>query len=329
MKKNIQEMLLARGVGILLVTLGHSEPVKFVYPKLFAFIYTFHMPLFFFLSGFFAGALLRVDSLHTYFQVVGRKIKFLIVPYLVVSISYIFLKSVFASQVRRPVVIHDVFIDILFFPDQSPALFLWFLYTLMMMVLLTPLVSKIKWYIVLAALVILSMIDVPITLFSLNTFCKYYLYYFVALQLGTQKELFFKFLRKKYFFPVLVPIMGLLYGLLIRHYFVFGSVLMAFIGMATVLTLCFSYRHVLPERSISYLGKHSFEIYLLQYYFIFPVSVVCLKFFPPGAVVLFSFIVGILGPVCLSHWVLPRSYWLSWFFGGVEARNRDKKAAVH
>ncbi len=113
---------------------------------------------------------------------------------------------------RRPVVIQDVFFDILFFPDQSPALFLWFLYTLMMMVLLTPLINKVKWSVVLAVLVVLSMIDVPITLFSLNTFCKYYLYFFVALQLGTQEELFFKFLRKKYLFPVLVTIMGLLHS---------------------------------------------------------------------------------------------------------------------
>ena len=49
MKKEtyIPEIQAARGVGIILVALGHSEPVRDAYPLLFSWIYSFHMPLFF------------------------------------------------------------------------------------------------------------------------------------------------------------------------------------------------------------------------------------------------------------------------------------------
>jgi len=52
MSKRIEYIDIARGIGILLVVLGHND---FGYISLFGYklIYSFHMPLFFFLSGYF------------------------------------------------------------------------------------------------------------------------------------------------------------------------------------------------------------------------------------------------------------------------------------
>ena len=52
MPKRIQYIDIAKGIGILLVVLGHND-LQAYHPMLHRFIYAFHMALFFFLSGIF------------------------------------------------------------------------------------------------------------------------------------------------------------------------------------------------------------------------------------------------------------------------------------
>ena len=52
MKKRVQYIDIAKGIGILLVVLGHND-LNAYHPLLHRFIYAFHMALFFFLSGIF------------------------------------------------------------------------------------------------------------------------------------------------------------------------------------------------------------------------------------------------------------------------------------
>ena len=52
MTKRMGHIDIARGIGILLVVLGHSD-IGYYSPFAYQVIYSFHMPLFFFLSGYF------------------------------------------------------------------------------------------------------------------------------------------------------------------------------------------------------------------------------------------------------------------------------------
>lgn len=52
MSKRIEYIDIARGIGILLVVMGHND-FGYVSPFAYQVIYSFHMPLFFFLSGYF------------------------------------------------------------------------------------------------------------------------------------------------------------------------------------------------------------------------------------------------------------------------------------
>ncbi|MEW6284955.1 MAG: acyltransferase family protein [Chloroflexota bacterium] len=52
MSKRIEYIDIARGIGILLVVLGHND-FGYISPFAYQVIYSFHMPLFFFLSGYF------------------------------------------------------------------------------------------------------------------------------------------------------------------------------------------------------------------------------------------------------------------------------------
>lgn len=55
MLKRVEYIDIARGIGILLVVLGHND-FGYVSPFGYKVIYSFHMPLFFFLSGYFLNA---------------------------------------------------------------------------------------------------------------------------------------------------------------------------------------------------------------------------------------------------------------------------------
>jgi len=75
----------ARAIGILLVVLGHTKGLEISFKEL---IYSFHMPLFFFLSGF----LLKENYLEvTFSSFILRNIQRLIVPYVIFWIvSYLY-----------------------------------------------------------------------------------------------------------------------------------------------------------------------------------------------------------------------------------------------
>lgn len=79
-----------RGVGIVLVVIGHNAVFK-QFPTLYEAVYAFHMPLFFFISGFFLKGGLSV-------QAVKNKFLHLIVPYFFVTA----LASVYYVSTGRP-----------------------------------------------------------------------------------------------------------------------------------------------------------------------------------------------------------------------------------
>ena len=75
MSNRIQYIDIARGIGILLVVLGHND-FALVSPFVYQVIYSFHMPLFFFLSGYF------INSSVGFWEFVRRRFNSLLRPFL-------------------------------------------------------------------------------------------------------------------------------------------------------------------------------------------------------------------------------------------------------
>lgn len=77
---------LAKGVMILLVVAGHIIQCYFIRGEqepLHAFIYGFHMPLFFLLSGYVMGVTQLKMQQQPYLKWLGRKVQTLLIPYVV------------------------------------------------------------------------------------------------------------------------------------------------------------------------------------------------------------------------------------------------------
>jgi len=100
-KKRIAYIDIARGLGILLVVAGHND-LALVSPYLHRWIYSFHMPLFFFLSGYFFKSGVPLGVL------LKKRFNGLLKPYiftilLIYGVSVSFGKMGFATALRRMV----------------------------------------------------------------------------------------------------------------------------------------------------------------------------------------------------------------------------------
>lgn len=90
-----------RGVAIWLVIIGHliqyNNCNDWMHNPVFEWIYSFHMPLFFYISGYMAVKTTTITNYSDFFNFIGKKIRTLIVPLVVWSLianRYFFAKDI-------------------------------------------------------------------------------------------------------------------------------------------------------------------------------------------------------------------------------------------
>ena len=92
MSKRVEYIDIARGIGILLVVMGHND-FSLISPFAYQVIYSFHMPLFFFLSGYF------LDASISFFEFIKKRFHAVLKPYFF-TIFLIYFTSVSFEQMR-------------------------------------------------------------------------------------------------------------------------------------------------------------------------------------------------------------------------------------
>lgn len=182
---------IAKGIGIILVVIGHCIPdassltgISNPYFKLLhQIIYSFHMPFFFFIAGFFVNTQkfsVSSPNLQKTYLFIRKKFNRLIVPYLFVGLCYLPLKLAFSQFANRPYHISNLWkIIIGINPDGE----LWFLYSLFMINVLVAVVFKFKvslWKILAALLAMLSPFCHIIT--------NYLLYFLIGMYIKEKEE---------------------------------------------------------------------------------------------------------------------------------------------
>jgi fucose 4-O-acetylase-like acetyltransferase len=169
---------IAKAICIILVVIGHYNPDNSPewYNQLNQLIYTFHMPLFVFVSGYVYWATRKPVN---YKDFIEKKFNRLMIPYFFVSVIIIGIKllSEKGLHMENPVSI-TTFYEMLYLPVAG--YFLWFIYTLFLIFLIAPFFSTNKKLII---FLILSLILFCVPLDFPNLFClaqlKNYLFYFV------------------------------------------------------------------------------------------------------------------------------------------------------
>ena len=139
------QVSIAKAIGIILVVVGHAGCPD----ALNKFIYSFHMPLFFILSGYFFK---EINSGEMLWKYVLKKIKKLWLPYVFYCIPFIALHNVLAPLGFDGGSLYDVsdyakhFFGLLYFKGEPSGYFpaFWFLRTLFLSSVILACCSLIK-----------------------------------------------------------------------------------------------------------------------------------------------------------------------------------------
>lgn len=136
-KERILFLDVAKALCIILVVVGHYVPAYSPdwYMGLHDVIYTFHMPLFMFASGYIYMATRKETDYGSFLM---RKVRRLLVPYLTVSVLIISIKLVMQGDayVENPVSAMS-YVRMFYLPEAG--YFLWFIWALWWMFVLVPL----------------------------------------------------------------------------------------------------------------------------------------------------------------------------------------------
>jgi fucose 4-O-acetylase-like acetyltransferase len=133
-------VVIAKGVGIILVVIGHFHPPQSPrgWEEMRSIVYSFHMPLFFALSGY-----LYFNGKYLYRALIVQKAKRLLVPYLTIAVAFCAIKLVAIRYVAldEPVTLQSL-INVVIDPINSYAPLLWFLQALFLIFCVYPLLRR-------------------------------------------------------------------------------------------------------------------------------------------------------------------------------------------
>ncbi len=167
-RRVLNSIYIAKGIGIFLVAVGHYFPQDSpeYWRVLRGFIYSFHMPLFFCLSGYF----MRSISPEKYLNFIQSKLSRLMLPFASIALLFFLLKlgpSLFLD-LEHPVSLASLG-DVLINPIQSYMPLLWFIYTLFIILALYPILEWIFKRRIMILWVCIACSFLPLTpYFSLN-----------------------------------------------------------------------------------------------------------------------------------------------------------------
>lgn len=297
----------AKGLGIIFVVLGHAiadtTPNVPIFGKIFQIIYSFHMPLFFFLSGFCGIKALQKRQLHEKEAYILERFKRLMIPYFFVGICYIPIKLFMADYVTKKIDIQHIVMG--FLCGDNPNSQLWTLYVLFLDAVFLCVMSnagKFSSHITF----LLSLIMAVSSVFLNNAFLKNFMFETLFYILGALFRKNLSVASGKVHFgnhQLLVIVGG---GILIALNMCMNidgknifKILTAILGIMVV----YGASHILEmNKLLKELGKYSMDIYIMANIFQVCVRVVLMNKLGVNDYLCFliSFVAGIIFPVVIS-----------------------------
>lgn len=188
-KSHFKEIDIAKGIGILLVVIGHCFPdvstVDGVSVPFFRLvhdvIYTFHMPLMFFMAGFLSQRIFKAEDKA---QFVKDRFIRLMIPYFSIGILYMPVKIVLARFAAQP---FDIATLWQMFLGVNPNGGLWYLYVLFLIqVVLVFTCSKdnIKWLLLISAVVSIAVVISNVSFYWIDDAAYYLFFVLLGLYIG-------------------------------------------------------------------------------------------------------------------------------------------------
>ena len=266
-KRNIS-LDIARGVGIILVVIGHTmSPVmagNAIMESVYQILYVFHMPLFFLLAGLVAKKLIG-RGIPSRFALIRQRATRLMIPYFTWAIIYMPMKILMKEQVRFQYDYSPWTLLIGNNPDGQ----LWFLYVLFVLSIVSILFvneKNLKWCCAVAvcasvvAPIIPSMISLPGISLS---FSMYQVgFFFLGMLLIPQRERFFK--KRKAALLCATLWIGFSVMQLCVASIWWMKAFAAWCACYSILYLCSAISNTMVGKRLAYMGRNSMDIYIIH-----------------------------------------------------------------
>lgn len=322
-KDRLYEIDQLTGFAIMLVVIGHlvaTDPPadNYWYEVLRYGIYKFHMPLFMFLSGIvFCHTLTAQYSWNTYCIWAVKKTLRLAPGFIGIGLLIIIAKKISGSFVHVDNPSTDLLTAIghLFFsPSQSPSGSLWYIYVLLELYLifplLMPIIEKSLWpiLIITAYLHYLSTQHIVSQWLMARSFCEFSWYFYLGILAKRHYILFCHYTKQLRFIFSGLFILSFLTTLMFPE-----KISKSLIGLCSIPT-CFYWIGLLKTPWTSFfiwIGSYSFTIYLLNTIFIGTSKALLLKVMGwdgPNFLlfILVMFSAGLFGSIYCHKWILSR-----------------------
>lgn len=280
--KRVKWIDICKGIGIILVVLGHAprEVMRnefWIIDIVYRFIYSFHMGLFFFLSGLTFG---MIDTNKSKTNIIIKKVKVLLIPWLTYSIFiYVFILAINHFQY-----VHNILIDTnlkvitflnyfkLSFLAQNPYAFhLWFLLVLFIIQIIFLIYDKVftdnenvMLYFMIIFCIIMLFINSNIIIIK---YIFEYLFYYILGYIYIKNEKFEIILNKYKYFGVLGTIFYSILKSLQYDYLFIDIINMIFITplmISFVIYISKKLEFSKINKKLSMIGRDSFIIYLFH-----------------------------------------------------------------
>ncbi len=281
-KRYYENVDVLRGFAIFLVVLGHAVAKENIVTTesiwgaaLYNFIYSFHMPLFFVISGF------CYNQHISYKKFLIQKSRYLLVPYFVFSIATLLMQKVLPFFTLVNYSLQDEIQQILFFGGN-----IWFIYVLFIIMAIFPMVAKIingrirKGILALiSVMMIYIIVGKNVDLFCISKVTYYFLYFIIGHILRFSKENGkIVEVKERTYVTLAITIallcvdLGIIYGmrLFVKNFYLgyLCQMASAFVGSLMSYFLICTLREEKIKKILKLFGKYSLQIYLFNGYFI-------------------------------------------------------------
>lgn len=318
----IQWLSVLQGFSMLLVVLGHitltntfQDPATPAVAAMERIIYSFHMPLFIFISGWLF-CLTCINRDLQYGKMLKKKFKRLGIPFLFFTIATMVIKLLLSPFVKRPVDFEEIINTFVFF-SSNPLGEMWFIIVLLILMSLYPVYRWLSRHDALiwgfgAALVLFIALPEDIQYFQLSKVVRFSIYFLCGIIccrykiIETYSSKWYTLLGALALF-ICVNCLELASPLL-NHKMVYA--IGALSGIALSVAVC-SFITTLRPTAFSSFSAYTFQIFLLGIFFQMAVRVIYGKvghYNPVIYPVMFalSIIVGVYIPVLISKFIACR-----------------------
>lgn len=312
-KKYYEEINIVRGLALLAVLLGHSFPdaqtgmTNLIAVYLHSMVYSFHMGVFFFVSGFVSGNKLCGGNSSLKTEII-RKVKRIMVPYLFYSLITFVLKQLFAVFANNPFRIEELWKILIGINPNGGLWFLWTLFVISVGYLFwSKLTSSAMHYLMVGIALLVISFYVPFSF--LDSVMKYSIYYSVGILVQQNynhiKEKLEKNSALVLFLILMTALLAMVY---IGHFPYFLTCLSATVCLLICGIRISNASEGILFKVLSELGNYSFDIYLISYFVQVGIRVVFYRIWqlPYWAVVIMMFFGGAVIPYCLCRYIIRK-----------------------